>query len=251
MDAVLISPPQVDILAVADDDANCFTVVVVVVVQHIGVRSILLGAKGPGRAAQPYQHNTPLIWSKGLQSQRMVLEEALEHTQLVPLDLIERSQPAQVFIKKAQLLVNDDGFGGRSVLAFANVGKLNHLAGIAANRVQLGVQEVYLVFQSLLYGLHFSHFFLQLGHQTLLFFLQSCHQGVDLSLKNSKLTVFGILDILRLLLQLVNFRFIFFQLFGQPLLGQTALLIGRDNGLSLGPNRHRQHGPELGRGDFG
>lgn len=180
----------------------------------------------------------------------MVLEEALEHTKLVPLNFIQGGQPAQVLIQEAQLLINDDGFGSRCVLALADMGELDHLAGVTANRVQLRVQKVNLVFQVLLHGLHLSHLLLQLGHQVLFLLLQGGHQGVDLSLESSKLSALGILDIFCLLVQLLDLRLAFLQLLGQALLGQAALLVGRDDGLSFGPHRHRQPGPEFGRGDL-
>ena len=100
MDAVFICPAQIDILTITNDDPNCLAMIVVVFVQHIGVRGALFGTKSTGFPTEPHQHNTPLIGGKGFQSQRVVLEKALEHTKLTPLELIQRGNPAQIFIQK-------------------------------------------------------------------------------------------------------------------------------------------------------
>ncbi|RHQ84265.1 hypothetical protein DWX95_02295 [Butyricicoccus sp. AF22-28AC] len=64
-------------------------------------------------------------------------QELLKHGDFVPLDVIQRSQPAEIFVKEAQFLMNYDWLRYRSLFALSDLCKGYDLTGIAANGVNL------------------------------------------------------------------------------------------------------------------
>ena len=111
MNAVFICPAKVEVFAVSDDNANGLTVIVVVAVEHIEVWAafvIHLASNGFPGTAQPHEHDAAFIRGEGVQRVWRVLEEALKHIQLIPLDFIQGRKTAKVFVQETELLMYDD-----------------------------------------------------------------------------------------------------------------------------------------------
>ena len=111
MDAVFIRPAKVEIFTVSDDNANGLAVVVVVAVEHIVVRSALIvhrASDGFSGAAEAHEHDAAFVRCEGVQRVWRVLEEALKHIQLIPLNFIQGRKTAKVFVQETELLMYDD-----------------------------------------------------------------------------------------------------------------------------------------------
>lgn len=59
--------------------------------------------------AQPHQNHAPLIWGEGIQGSRGVTQKIFKKAQLLPVNLIQGCQAAQILIQEAKLPMDDNG----------------------------------------------------------------------------------------------------------------------------------------------
>ena len=180
---------------------------ILIVRQEIGVRKAVIAALLLPGPAETDQHDASFVGSEGVQGSGGVLEKLLEQVQLLPLDFIERRQPAQVLIQKTQLLMDDNGFGVWGVFALADFCEFNALPGVALDGVDLGAQEVDLSLHLLLDPFHLRFAGFQLSHHLLLFFIHLGPKVFHLALQFRKLANVGVPDVLHFLFKLVELSY--------------------------------------------
>ena len=226
MYAGFVCPAKPDILAITDDDANCFPMIIIIRIQQILIRDIAVTPNLLSGTAQAYQNHTSLIGSEGVERDRGVLEERLKHADVFPLDRVEGSQTAKVFVKKTQLLMDDDRLFVRRLLATADFAKFDDLTGIAADSIDLRVQQVNLSLQLVLHFFHLALFLVELCHELFFLGIEFRLDGIHLCLQFCKLTGSGVLGIIQSLFQFRHSIFVGLELLVQTCFRQGVLSTG-------------------------
>ena len=147
MNLLGVCPANIDILAVTDHDTHSISVEQTIFLQHIG---ILVGhLEALAGTAQAYQGNASFVGSENFQGYRRSSKEFLKITEFAAVQLINGGEATHFFIQKTQLLVKHDRLGIRCITAFAELGEIDYLAGVAANGVDLRFQEEDLIIHGL------------------------------------------------------------------------------------------------------
>ena len=142
-----VSPAYIDVLAITNDNTDGVTVIDIVAVQHIAPR--LMTKEVLASFAEANQRNTLLAGSKGVQRNRRRCEELLEILQLAFFHVVNGSKAPHLFIKETELLEQDDRFFLRCIPASADTGKIDCLTHVAADSINLGLQQVNLIIHHL------------------------------------------------------------------------------------------------------
>ena len=196
MDLLRVSPANIDVLAITNDNSDGVTVIDIIAVQHIAPH--LMPKEVLAGLAETNQRHALLTGSKGIQRNRRRCEKLLEILQLAFFHVVNGSKTPHLFIEKTELLEQDDRLLFWCVPASADTGKIDCLTHVAADSINLRFQQVNLIVHHFYLFLQSLAFGGQLCHQFFLFLLQGGHSTLDLFLEGTEFitgSVLGLFDV--------------------------------------------------------
>lgn len=88
VDTRLISPTEIQVLSVSDQNPHSFSMKIVVITKHITVWILVVLTELSSGPTESDQRNAPLIGSERFECRRIVFEEFFEHIDMIPVDLV-------------------------------------------------------------------------------------------------------------------------------------------------------------------